>query len=157
MASNRACSSKQLSLFDKSILNSLFGRTCPAHSLQTAEMIFVPSSKKSCRSPFLYLDTGAMQDWLTVETLKSLGDFSTLNTGESPNDVKESSLSQILQDDAPPKYYLTVKAKQNLLRAVQKHNANVPNELLAALAEILSTKAETLNSSQPSCATCNPP
>ena len=129
MATKANCSSKQLSLFDKSVLDSLYGRTCPAHSVQTVEMIFVPSSKKSCRSPFLYLDTGAMQDWLTVETLKSAGDFSPLNTGESPNDVKESSLSQILEGDAPAKYSLSPRACQGILRRAKTHNKILPPEL----------------------------
>lgn len=151
----RDCSSRQLSLFDESILNSLSGKTSQAHSLLTKEMIFVPSSKKSCRSPFLYLNTGAMQDWLTVVDVKSAGEPSTLNFSESPSVVVESSLSQILQPDAPQNYYLTAKAKQNLLWAIQKHNVNVPKELLTALAETPSTKAETPNLSPPSCVTCN--
>ena len=44
------------------------------------------------------------------------GDASTLNTGVSPREEKESSLSQILQDDPPDRYYLTRKACLGILR-----------------------------------------
>ena len=144
------CSSRQLSLFDESTLNSLSGKTSPACSLQTKDLIFVPSSKKSCKSPFLYLNTGAMQDWLTVDAVKLHGDCSTLNTGERPSVVKESFLSLILQDDAPLKYYLSFKACMRILNQAAKAKLDLPERLRWALAETPLIKAGTLNSSQQS-------
>lgn len=130
MASNRACSSKQLSLFDESILDSLSGKTYPARSVQTADLILKPCSKKSCKSPFLYLNTaGATPAWLTVETVSFVGGLSTVNFGEYPNVVKESSLSQILQDDAPSKYSLSPKACEGILRRAKAKNKTLPPEL----------------------------
>lgn len=106
------------------------GRTSPAHSVQTADLILKPSSKKSCKSPFLYLNTaGATRDWLTVEEVKSRGASVTLNFGVSPSVAKESSLSQILQVDAPPKYSLSPKACEGILRRAKAHNKTLPPEL----------------------------
>lgn len=147
MARNRDCSSVQLNLFDESILNSSCGKMCQAHSIQTTEMIFVPSSKKSCKSPFLYLDTGAMQDWLTVDTVRSRGEFSTLNFSERPSVVVESFLSQILQADAPPKYYLSPTACSGILRRAREKGKTLPPELEAVLiAQSTTTTGKTAES-----------
>ena len=43
--------------------------------------------------------------WETITP--SHGEHLTLNTGECPNVARESTLSQILQADAPEKYYLS--------------------------------------------------
>ena len=133
MPNGRDCSSKQLSLFDECALNFLHGKTSQEHSVQTAELIFTPSSKQSCRSQFQYLNAGAMPDWLTVETVKSRGELSTLNFTESPNVAVESSLSQILQVDVPQKYYLSPRACQGILRRAKNHNVKLPPELESTL------------------------
>ena len=156
MASDRACSSKQLSLFDESILDSLSGKTYPARSVQTADLILKPCSKKSCKSPFLYLNTaGATPAWLTVETVSFVGGLSTANFGAFPNVVKESFLSQILQDDVPPKYFLSPRACTGILRRLRNQNVTPPPELLSALTEQLSIKASTRSSNPLSNANCN--
>ena len=133
MVNKAVCSSKQLSLFDEFTLNSLCGRTFPARSVQTAGMIFAPCLKKSSKSPFLYLNTGQTQEWLTVDTCRFAGESSTLNIGECPNVVVESSLSQILQVDAPPKYFLSGRACAGILRRARAKNVTLPTELEAAL------------------------
>lgn len=133
MANVRDCSSRQLSLFTESDLNSLSGKMCPVSSLQTAEMTFVPSSNQSCKSPFLYLHTGQTQDWLTVGTVKLLGESSTLNFSECPSVVVESFLSQILQVDAPQKYSLSPIACQGILRRALIKGKTLPPELEAVL------------------------
>ena len=144
-----------LFLFDDLSLISSSGKTSRASLLQTADLILKPSLKKFCRSPFLYLDTSAMQDWLTVDSVKSRGDCLTLNTGASPSVVKESSLSLILQHDAPPKYYLSQRACEGILCRAKNHNVILPQELLSALAETLSIKAKMQNSNRQSNKTCN--
>ena len=45
-----------------------------------------------------------------------LGSLGTLNTSECPSDVVESSLSQILLDTAPSKYYSSQTACRGILR-----------------------------------------
>ena len=74
-----------------------------------------------------------MQDWLTVDTVKLLGESSMLNTSISPNDAKESFLSQILEHDAPQKYYLSPRACQGILRRAKDKNVKLPPKLEAVL------------------------
>ena len=61
------------------------------------------------------------------------GDALTLNTGVSPREEKESSLSQILQDDPPDKYYLTRKACLGILRRAFERGKELPRKLNRAL------------------------
>lgn len=56
-----------------------------------------------------------------------------LNIGESPNEEKGSSLSQILQDEVPEKYYLSSKACMGILRRAEKRGKELPIELQEAL------------------------
>lgn len=64
---------------------------------------------------------------------QSLGDCMTLNFGASPSVVKESRLSQILEDYAPDKYYLSPKACKGILTRAERRNKELPPELKAAL------------------------
>ena len=61
------------------------------------------------------------------------GGASTLNTGVSPKDAKESSLSQILQADPPLKYYLSPKACLGILRRAFERGKELPKKLERAL------------------------
>ena len=79
------------------------------------------------------------------------GDALTLNTGVSPREEKESSLSQILQDDPPDKYYLTRKACLGILRRAFERGKELPRKLNQAL-EIQSgvaPPADTVHNQQP--------
>ena len=53
---------------------------------------------------------GETQEKSWVITFPLHGDYSMLNTGECPNEENASILWQILQEDAPEKYYLSAKA-----------------------------------------------
>ena len=61
------------------------------------------------------------------------GDALTLNTGVSPREESVSSLSQILQEDPPPKYYLTWKACLGILRRASERGKELPEKLKRAL------------------------
>ena len=61
------------------------------------------------------------------------GDALTLNTGVSPREEKESSLSQILQVNPPSKYYLTRKACLDILRRAFERGKGLPKKLQEAL------------------------
>ena len=50
-----------------------------------------------------------------------------------PNDVVESRLSQILQETAPEKYYLSPRACQGILTRAAKRGKQLPKELEMAL------------------------
>ena len=51
----------------------------------------------------------------------------------SPNDARESSLSQILQDAPPIKYYLSPKACLGILRRASERGKALPPKLERAL------------------------
>lgn len=59
----------------------------------------------------------------------------TLNTGEFPSVARESTLSQILQPNAPEKYYLSPKACLGILRRALKRGKELPTMLEEALSE----------------------
>ena len=61
------------------------------------------------------------------------GEHSTLNTGESPRGVVESSLSQILEDSVPKKYYLTQTACLGILHRALRRGKELPFRLKLAL------------------------
>jgi hypothetical protein len=56
-----------------------------------------------------------------------------LNIGECPNAVKESFLSQILEDNPPEKYYLSAKACTGILRRAKERGKTLPPMLEQAL------------------------
>ncbi len=57
----------------------------------------------------------------------------TLNTGVSPRDARESSLSRILQGAPPTKYYLTPRACLGILRRAFERGKALPKKLERAL------------------------
>jgi len=125
-------------------LDSLYGKTSPEHSVPTAVKTSIPSSKRSAPSvkrTLMFLDLrggggnllGAY--WDTVTALP--GVFTTLNTGECPNAVRESTLSQILQQHAPEKYCLSPKACAGIVRRAQKRGKELPSMLMEALMEVI--------------------
>ena len=61
------------------------------------------------------------------------GDASTLNTGVSPREENGSSLSRILQDDPPKRYYLTRRACLGILRRAAERGKELPEKLKRAL------------------------
>ncbi len=62
-----------------------------------------------------------------------LGCGGTLNTSECPKDAAESSLSAILQEEVPSKYYLTRKACLGILRRAGERRKDLPYQLELAL------------------------
>lgn len=64
-----------------------------------------------------------------------LGECWTPNTGESPSVVRESTLSQILEDNAPEKYFLSARACEGILRRAEKRGKKLPLMLWEALVE----------------------
>ncbi len=62
-----------------------------------------------------------------------LGECWMLNTGVSPNVGVESSLSQILEEHVPPKYYLSRTACLGILRRAEVRGKELPPQLKDAL------------------------
>lgn len=60
-----------------------------------------------------------------------------LSIGECPRDAVESTLSQILEENAPEKYFLSRKACAGILRRAIRRGKQFPYMLLEAIAEAL--------------------
>ncbi len=131
---------EQLSIYD---LDLWCGKMCPEPSPaeHQKERISGSSSRRSSELKsvvFQSLDLTPGAGNLLGEFYWELispwrGDALTLNTGVSPREEKESSLSQILQDDPPDKYYLTRKACLGILRRAFERGKELPRKLNRAL------------------------
>ena len=128
-----------------SFLDSLSGKTSPAHSQATAAKTSKPSSRPlqtSAEPPMmLFLDLrggggnllGAY--WETVGALPGVSMM--LNFGASPSVVRESTLSQILDLNAPEKYSLSPTACAGIIRRADKRGKELPSMLWEALMEVI--------------------
>lgn len=65
--------------------------------------------------------------------LTPLGESLMLNIGEYPNVENESTLSEILEDNVPEKYYLSAKACLGILRRAKNKGRKLPDNLRIAL------------------------
>jgi hypothetical protein len=71
---------------------------------------------------------------VTAETDGALlTEFLTHNSGESPSVAVESTLSQILEVNAPEKYHLSAKACEGILRRAERRGKQLPEMLKVAL------------------------
>ena len=131
---------EQLSMFGQDLWH---GRTCLAPSARERQRArtsgsFWRRSSALNAIPFQSLDLTPGAGNLLGEFYWELispwrGGASTLNTGVSPKDAKESSLSQILQADPPLKYYLSPKACLGILRRAFERGKELPKKLERAL------------------------
>jgi hypothetical protein len=128
--------------------NTSSGKMFPEHSQATMETTSTLSSKRLRKLPpptWMSLDLRAKvrQIDLIGDTLAaswemgipSHGELSTPNTGEYPSDVVESTLSQILQANAPEKYYLSARACQGILNRAERRGKKLLQMLEEALRE----------------------
>ena len=130
----------QLCMF---VQDSSCGKTSPepfpAESLRakTSES-FLRRSSGSAVGPFQFLDLTPGAGNLLGESywetcFPYVGEYSTLNTGESPRDAEESSLSQILEDSPHQRYYLSKTACLGILRRAEERGKELPGQLKTAL------------------------
>ena len=125
------------------IQESLFGRTSPEPTQAIKAKISGQSLKRSPKStmkPPMFLDLRQVNGILPVPSWEmdgaSLGELSTLNTGEYPSGARESTLSQILEANALEKYYLSKKACEGILRRAERRGKALPEMLREALEEV---------------------
>ena len=124
---------------------SLFGRTCPEHFPATAEKILEPCWKNLPAwnsQTLLFLDLRGGADGAKPEQSPEtdglwLGDSLTLNIGECPREENVSLLSQILEVNAPEKYFLSVKACRGILTRASRRGKALPELLKTALLEMI--------------------
>src|SRR5690606_30024728 len=93
--------------------------------------VFSRNSVKSKQRILLSLNltNGKTQVKLWEKTFHSLGESSMHNIGEFPSVENVSFLSQILMDKVHPKYYLSQRACQGILRRAEKRGKELPQVL----------------------------
>ena len=114
----------QVSMYDLGMLST---KMSPALSraesqrAQTSPQSSKRSSKSRSREPLCMCvyrtEDGPTQGAITLKMAHGalLGDFTTRGFGESPREENVSLLSQILEDSAPPKYFLSERACMGIL------------------------------------------
>ena len=136
----------QISLFD---LDSPYLKTSRASLVATKEKTSKTSSKPFVKSggaeTILYLclregDGNLLgASWETVGALP--GASWTLHSGVFPSVEIESFLWQILQENAPERYFLTRAACMGILRRAEKRGKELPPMLKEALEEVVALGA----------------
>lgn len=124
---------------------SLFGRMSPGLSAPTAEKTSAPCWKSLPawnNQTLQFLDLRGGEDGARPEQSPGtdgawLGDSSTLNIGECPREENASLLSQILEANAPEKYYLSAKACRGILTRASRRGKKLPELLETALLEMI--------------------
>ena len=128
-----------------SIHDLLCGKTYPEHSAATEDrtsgQCFRRSAASAENKPMLFLnlrrDDGFLPDasWETVGALPGVSTM--LSTGECPSEERGSTLSQILQENAPEKYFLSPRACAGILRRAEKRGKILPDMFKEALMEVV--------------------
>ena len=127
----------QLTLFDLGIWSGkMFPEPSPAQTERTSGR----SLKKPAElltAPYLYLDLregyGNLLGPYWEINSPLLGEYMMLNTGPSRKGASASSLSQILEAEPHPKYYLSKTACLGILRRAKKRGKELPTVLKKAL------------------------
>ena len=132
----------QMSLQD---LGIWCGRTSPERSAATKEGTSRPSSQRlqglqTKDAPMclcLRTESGASQGVSTMSWVDGvlLGEYTMHSFGEYPKEENASRLSQILEDSAHPKYYLSAKACLGILNRAEKRGKGLPEILKKALTD----------------------
>ena len=120
--------------------DTVSGKTSQALSPPMEETISKLSSKqlselkrKGSRCLRLRITDGRKRTYIWETDGAWLTEFSTLNTGPSPSEEQESTLSQILLAEVPQKYYLSPKACLGILRRASVRGKELPEVLRKAL------------------------
>ena len=130
----------QMSMFDLYGQDLWYGKTYPEHSVQTKEKISGAYLKKFAElriKPPMYLclkkenghQVDASWDMESKEYIQWLGEYTMHSFGEYPSVAVESRLSQILEDHPHPKYCLSARACQGILRRAEKRGKELPEML----------------------------
>ena len=147
-----ACSLKPLELSEKceghqqiSILDLPYGKMFQEHLAateeKTSEQYCKPSAMSAKKDGFLFLNLkgdGGNLLGLSWEMVSALpGVYTMLNFGEFPSEERGSTLSQILELNAPEKYFLSQRACAGILRRAENRGKELPSMLKDALMEVV--------------------
>ena len=127
----------QMSMFDLYGQDFLYGKTYREPSVPTKEKTLDAYSKKFaelrikmpqylCLKKENGVQADASWDQESSEYIQWLGGFQMRSFGEFPKEENESRLSQILQDHPHPKYSLSARACQGILRRAEKRGKELP-------------------------------
>ena len=127
----------QMSMFDLYGQDFLYGKTYREPSVPTKEKTLDAYSKKFaelrikmpqylCLKKENGVQADASWDQESSEYIQWLGGFQMRSFGELPKEENESRLSQILQDHPHPKYSLSARACQGILRRAEKRGKELP-------------------------------
>lgn len=125
------------------------GKTCQGPSPQTEAKTSNQSSRplRVLRSEYQFLDlrNGGLraQSWETIG--QSHGEPLTLSTGESPKEENVSILSQILMEEVPEKYSLSLRACRGILERAKRRGKTLPKTLEEALVRKCSTASDGMD------------
>jgi hypothetical protein len=124
------------------------GETSPSPSLRLLNAI-APSGWCGRTSPACYqtkltpLDASSV-DWQNSGMGGPTG-FLTLNISDWPSDASVCSLSEVLEvGPVPPRYFLSAKACQGILRRAEKRGKRLPPSLADALLAVASEPTSTV-------------
>lgn len=128
---------EQMSLFDQDIWSGkTYQEPCPQTKEKTSGVSSKKQSGSSKRMP-IYLDLrktdGHTPDALWAMGGPLLGEYTMHSFGEYPKEENVSLLSQILVDEAHPKYSLSAKACQGILNRANRRGKKLPEILQKAL------------------------
>lgn len=102
---------------------------------KTSESSLKSSSRSANRQPrcLRLKKDGLTQTLSWVTDGQLLTELWTYNIGDAPRDAVDCTLSAILQENVPEKYYLSVKACEGILRRADKRGKKLPDVLKEAL------------------------
>ena len=139
----------QVSIFDRDTwFGKMYPEPCQVTKAKTSDASSKKQPKSSKKMP-LYLNL-RKADGVTAEPLWEtggalLGEYTMHSFGECPNEENESHLSQILQEQVPPKYSLSAKACQGILNRASKRGKELPKILREALENQVQRNEEELH------------
>ena len=119
LESGRDCGMSSIALLTAFGRDGLSSKTCPDFYPATAEPI-LPSS---------------FAGWSSAG-MASPGGFWTLSISESPSAAVVCSLSEVLETDVAPKYFLSAKACSGILRRAERRGKELPEMLRQVLQQV---------------------
>jgi len=145
----------QMSIFDLDIWSGKMSLAhCQVQESRTEKICegkisesYLKKPQKSQTKMPLFLDLRGEQSGLQADASWEmggllLGEYTMRSFGEYPSEERESRLSQILEDNPHPKYYLSAKACQGILRRAQSRGKALPKILEQVLLKQSHSKNE---------------
>ena len=118
------------------IQDSLCGKTSPERSSATKAKTSMKSSARSATFDYLNIRAGGEEPESSWEAREALpGVSTTLNFGVCPSVERVSTLSEILEENAPEKYSLSPRACAGILRRAKARGKELPDLLKEVLEE----------------------